>query len=76
MTKFRIEQDSLGSVKVPLSALYGAQTVRSLKNFNIVDERFSIDFIRSLVIVKKSAALANKEIKVLSAKKAGLIVRA
>ncbi|MDD3375715.1 MAG: class II fumarate hydratase [Candidatus Omnitrophica bacterium] len=74
--KFRIEHDSLGSVKVPLKALYGAQTARSLENFNIVDDRFSSDFIKSLVIVKKSAAMANKELGVLSAKKMDLIVRA
>ncbi len=76
MAKFRTEQDSLGFVKVPADALYGAQTVRSLKNFNISSERFSVAFIKSIVVVKKSAAQANKQIGILSSKKAGLIIRA
>lgn len=76
MGKFRTEQDSLGFVDVPKNALYGAQTVRSLKNFNISSERFSSDFIKSLAVVKKSAAQANKQIGILSSKKANLIIRA
>lgn len=74
--KYRIEHDSLGSVNVPSDKLYGAQTARSLKNFLIGTERFTDDFIKALVIIKKASALANKSLKVLSSKKASLIVRA
>lgn len=74
--KYRIEHDSLGSVNVPSDKLYGAQTARSLKNFSIGTERFTDDFIKALVIIKKASALANKDLKVLSSKKAALIVRA
>lgn len=73
---YRMEYDSLGSVKVPKEKLYGAQTARSLKNFKIGSEKFPRTFIRALGIVKKAAALANQELKVLSAKKANLIIRA
>lgn len=74
--KHRIEHDSLGSIKVPGDKLYGAQTARSLKNFAIGRERFPDDLINALVVVKKSAALANRELKIISSQKAGVIVRA
>jgi fumarate hydratase class II len=74
--KYRIEHDSLGNVQVPLDKLYGAQTVRSMKNFCIGTERFTFEFIQAIVLVKKAAALANKDVKVLSAKKVDLIIRA
>jgi len=74
--KYRIEHDSLGSVPVLRDKLYGAQTARSMKNFAIGVERFSYDFICAMIIIKKAAALANKELKILSSKKASLIVRA
>jgi len=74
--KYRIEHDSLGNVQVPSDKLYGAQTVRSMKNFAIGIERFSFEFICAMAVVKKAAALANKDLKVLPAKKADLIIRA
>ncbi len=74
--KYRVEHDSLGDVYVPVNKLYGAQTVRSMKNFAIGTERFTPTFICAMVTVKKAAALANQELKVLSQKKATLIIRA
>jgi fumarate hydratase class II len=74
--KFRMESDSMGEIKVPADKLYGAVTARTLKNFNISYERFSPAFIRALALVKKAAALANRDLGVLPAKKTGLIVRA
>ena len=41
--KYRIEKDSLGEVKVPSTALWGAQTQRSLENFKIVSEKKKLD---------------------------------
>ena len=73
---FRIEKDSLGDVRVPSDKLYGAQTVRSMKNFCIGPERFPLKFIHALVLVKKAAALANNELKVLPSRKTDLIIRA
>ncbi|MEP1305380.1 MAG: class II fumarate hydratase [Balneola sp.] len=59
MSEFRIEKDSMGEVKVPKNALYGAQTQRAHDNFPISGIRFSREFIQALGYVKKSAALTN-----------------
>ena len=59
MTKTRIETDSLGEVEVPADAYYGAQTQRSLKNFEIGIEKMPAALVRALGIQKKAAALTN-----------------
>ena len=59
---FRIERDSLGEVRVPVRALYGAQTQRALENFPVSGQRFPRRFIQALGLVKKSAALTNGEL--------------
>ena len=59
---YRVEKDSLGEVRVPGQALYGAQTQRALENFPISGQRFSRRFIQALGIVKEAAALANGEL--------------
>jgi len=74
--KYRMESDSMGSIQVPADQYYGAQTARSLKNFRIGGETFPEELIRALALLKKAAALANRELKILDAKKASLIVRA
>lgn len=74
--EFRIETDTMGEIKVPSDKYYGAQTARSLMNFKIGGERFPREMIRALGILKKAAALANKELGMLSAEKAELIVKA
>jgi len=74
--EFRIETDSMGQVKVPKDKYYGAQTSRSLMNFKIGGDRFPRELVRALGILKKAAALANKELGLLSAEKADLIVQA
>ncbi len=74
--KFRIESDSMGQVKVPAEKYYGAQTQRSVQNFKIGTEKMPRELIRAFGILKKAAALANKELKILSSKKAALIVKA
>ena len=55
----RIETDSIGEVEVPANAYYGAQTARSLINFDIGTEKMPTPIIRALGIQKKAAALAN-----------------
>ena len=74
--EYRIETDSMGEIKVPTDKYYGAQTARSLMNFKIGGERFPREIIRALGILKKAAALTNKELGILSAEKADLIVKA
>jgi fumarate hydratase class II len=73
---FRIETDSMGEIKVPIDKYYGAQTARSLMNFKIGGERFPRELIKALGILKKAAALTNKELGILTADKADLIVKA
>ena len=72
----RIETDTMGEIEVPDDRYYGAQTARSLMNFKIGGDRFPREMIRALGILKKAAALANRELGTLSEEKADLIVRA
>ncbi|OGX25334.1 MAG: fumarate hydratase, class II, partial [Omnitrophica WOR_2 bacterium RIFCSPHIGHO2_02_FULL_48_11] len=74
--KLRKESDSLGSINVPGDKYYGAQTARSLKYFKIGTERMPRELIRAFGILKKAAALTNKDLKLISPQKAQLIVRA
>ena len=74
--EYRIETDSMGEVKVPADRYYGAQTGRSLENFKIGGERFPRELIRALGILKKAAAMVNKELGTLPADKADLIIKA
>jgi fumarate hydratase class II len=55
----RVERDSLGEIRVPEKALYGAQTQRAVENFPISGQRFPRRFIQALGLVKEAAALAN-----------------
>ncbi|MCL6527308.1 MAG: class II fumarate hydratase [Thermaceae bacterium] len=75
---YRVEKDSMGEIQVEDSALWGAQTQRSIQNFPIGVERFKMprSIIRALGILKKGAALANAELGELPREKAELIVRA
>ena len=73
---YRIETDTMGEIKVPSDKYYGAQTARSLMNFKIGGERFPRELIRALGVLKKAAALTNKELGTLSEEKADLIVKA
>ena len=59
MSDFRLENDSLGTVKVPADKLWGAQTARSLEHFSIGVEPMPIEMIGSFAILKKASAIAN-----------------
>ncbi|MHA6203269.1 class II fumarate hydratase [Dyella soli] len=59
MSQFRIEHDSMGELKVPAKALYGAQTQRAVDNFPISGMHMPRAFIRALGLVKTAAADAN-----------------
>lgn len=75
-TTYRTEHDSMGEVLVPDDKLWGAQTQRSLLNFNIGGDtaRMPIEIIRSIALIKKAAALTNYEMGLISALKCDLIV--
>jgi fumarate hydratase, class II len=61
----RVERDSMGEVRVPSEAYYGAQTARAVENFPISGLRFSRGFIRALGLIKKHAAATNAELGLL-----------
>ncbi|MCL4862746.1 MAG: class II fumarate hydratase [Caldilineaceae bacterium] len=64
---YRIERDTLGEVKVPAGALYGAQTQRAVDNFPISDLRFPRSFIRALALIKGAAAAVNHDLGLMDA---------
>lgn len=74
---YRIEKDTLGEVRVPADAYWGAQTERSIENFKIARDinRMPKEIIRAFAFLKKAAALTNQAAGVLPAEKASLISR-
>jgi fumarate hydratase class II len=76
MMTTRTETDSMGAIEVPADKYYGAQTARSLMNFDIGGQKMPDEIIRAFGILKKGAALANFRLGLLSAEKRDLITRA
>ncbi|MFT4204610.1 MAG: class II fumarate hydratase [Chitinophagaceae bacterium] len=74
---YRIERDTMGEVKVPSNAYWGAQTERSLENFKIAQDtdKMPTEIIKAFAYLKKAAALANNELGVLSEEKTKLIAQ-
>jgi fumarate hydratase class II len=76
MSKYRIETDSIGEIKVDNSKYWGAQTERSLANFKIGNETMPKTLIKSLAILKKAAALVNLQYNKIDQEKAKAIIEA
>ncbi|MGD9562188.1 MAG: class II fumarate hydratase [Pyrinomonadaceae bacterium] len=74
--KTRIETDSMGEIEVPVDVYWGAQTQRSLKHFSIGFDVMPREVIRALGILKKAAAIVNRDLGKLPDDKLGLIVQA
>ena len=74
MKNYRIEQDSMGEVQVPATALYGAQTQRAINNFTISQLRLPAEFIQAVVHIKKAAAQTNLQLNLLDATIAQAII--
>ncbi len=74
--QFRIERDSMGEVRVPATARYGAQTQRAVENFPISGLRFPRRFIEALALVKWAAATVNQELGLLAPDLAEAIAQA
>jgi len=75
-THYRKESDSMGEIPVPKDRYYGAQTARSLIHFDIGDDVKPPELIRALGILKKAAALVNRDLGKLPQEKCDLIVQA
>ena len=73
--EYRIEKDTMGEVKVPVDAMYGAQTQRSIDNFKIAQDinRMPKEIIKAFAYLKKAAAITNFEAGVLPKEKSDLI---
>ena len=73
--EYRIEKDTMGEVKVPVTAYYGAQTQRSIENFKIAQDinRMPKEIIRAFAYLKKAAAITNNQLGVLPAEKSDII---
>ncbi|MEO6405984.1 MAG: class II fumarate hydratase [Ferruginibacter sp.] len=73
--EFRIEKDTMGEVKVPVDAYYGAQTQRSIDNFKIAQDinRMPKEIIKAFAYLKKAAALTNLDAGILTKEKSDLI---
>ena len=76
MGEYRTERDTMGEVRVPAEALYGAQTQRAVENFPISRLRFGRPFIRALGLIKSAAAAVNRELGALDAEIAGAVEQA
>ena len=76
MTQYRIEKDSLGNIKVPASAFFGAQTQRAIENYPISKRTAHPALIRAYLRIKWAAAVTNEHCGVLEVKHSRLIKRA
>jgi len=76
VAKTRLERDSLGEIEVPAHRYWGAQTQRSLLHFSIGEDLMPSEVILALALLKKAAALANRELGKLPEEEAGLIIKA
>ena len=72
----RIEKDSIGKIEVENKNLWGAQTQRSLMNFDISDRKLPINFIHAIVEVKRACAVANLSFGVLDRSISDVMVKA
>ena len=72
---YRIEKDTMGEVKVPVDAYYGAQTERSIENFKIAQDinKMPKEIIKAFAYLKKAAAITNVDAGVLSMEKLELL---
>ena len=74
--KFRLDQDSLGQVKIPYDAYYGAFTGRAIKQYHVTGNKSHQNLINAFVMIKRSAAVANVKTKAIDAKLGNAIISA
>jgi len=74
--KFRLDEDSLGKVKIPSDAYYGAFTGRAIEQYHVTGNKAHVNLIKSFVMIKRSAAVANMKTKSIDAKRGNAIIAA
>ena len=75
LLKYRTDKDSLGPVKIPIDAYYGPFTGRAIKQYNVTGNLSHRNLIKSFVMIKRSAAVANMKTKAINRKQGTAIVR-
>ena len=73
MLKYRSDSDSLGSVKIPSDAFYGPFTARAIKQYNVTGQTAHPNLVKSFIMIKRSAAIANMKANAIS-KKQGIVI--
>jgi len=76
LLKYRSDRDSLGPVKIPVGAYYGPFTGRAIKQYNVTGKTSHRNLIKSFVMIKRSAAVANMKTKAINKKQGTAIVKA
>lgn len=76
MSYHRVDKDSLGEVQIPQEHYYGAFTARAMQQYKVTGQSAHPNLIRAYTMIKRSAALANKELGAMEARKANAIVKA
>ena len=76
MLKYRSDRDSLGSIKIPSDAFYGPFTARATKQYHVTGQNAHPNLIKSFVMIKRSASVANMKVNVLGKKQGNAIVSA
>jgi aspartate ammonia-lyase len=76
MHHYRVDKDSLGEVQIPYEHYYGAFTARAMQQYKVTGQRAHVNLIRAYAMIKRSAALANKELNAIESNKADAIVKA
>ena len=74
-SSFRVDKDSLGDIMVPSNAYYGPFTARAKRQYNVTGQTAHVCLIKAYVMIKRSAALANKNLHVLDVDKADAIIK-
>ena len=74
--RYRSDRDSLGSVKIPTDSYYGPFTGRAIKQYHVTGQKAHPYLIKSFVMIKRSAAVANMKTKALDSKRENAIVKA
>jgi aspartate ammonia-lyase len=74
--KYRSDEDSLGTIKIPSDVYYGPFTGRAIKQYQVTGQKPHPYLIKSFVMIKRSAAIANMKTKVLDRKQASTIIKA
>ena len=74
MLKYRSDSDSLGSVKIPSDAYYGPFTARAIKQYHVTGQTAHPNLVKSFIMIKRSAAIANMKTNAISKKQGTVIV--